>query len=261
LRWPWVKASANGATHVIEPVVQLIWAGRGNGGIPNEDSALVEFDEGNLFSLNRFPGSDAVELGRRANVGITWTRHDPTGWTMGVTLGRVYRDRDYDQFGVATGLDGQRSDWLAGMNFTLANGYAIAGRATFDSDFELSKAEARVSLNRDRLALATSMLWVVADPVYENRPAPTREIAFDARWKASDQLTTRLVGGYDFEAGRGTLAGLGLEYRTDCLAMDVSLSRRYTSSTSVTPTTSFGLSFDLIGISGSGTAGPSRRCN
>jgi LPS-assembly protein len=28
LRWPWVKAAASGATHVIEPVVQMIWSGR-----------------------------------------------------------------------------------------------------------------------------------------------------------------------------------------------------------------------------------------
>lgn len=260
LRWPWVKAASSGAVHVIEPVVQLVWAGSDGGGIPNEDSALVEFDEGNLFSLNRFPGSDAVELGRRANVGVTWTRHDPAGWTLGVTLGRVWREKDYAQFGPASGLAGESSDWLAGVNFTLANGYAIAGRATFDSDLNLSKAEARISVNRDRLALATSMLWVVADPVYENRPDPIREFTFDAAWRATDQLTTRLSGSYDFEADRGTLAALGLEYRTDCLAVDVSLSRRFTSSTSVTPTTDFGLSFELIGISGTGTAGPARRC-
>jgi len=260
LRWPWVKAASSGAVHVIEPVVQLVWAGSDGGGIPNEDSALVEFDEGNLFSLNRFPGSDAVELGRRANVGVTWTRHDPSGWTMGVTLGRVWRERDHAQFGPASGLSGETSDWLAGVNFTLADGYAIAGRATFAEDFDLSSAEARVSLTRDRLALATSMLWRVADEDFENRPDPTREFTFDARWKATGQLTTRLTGSYGFEADRGTLAGLGLEYRTDCLAVDVSLSRRFTSSTSVTPTTDFGLSFELLGINGTGTSGPGRRC-
>ena len=73
LRWPWVKAGSTGAVHIIEPVIQLIWAGRSSAGIPNEDSTLVEFDEGNLFSLNRFPGSDAVELGNRANIGIGYT--------------------------------------------------------------------------------------------------------------------------------------------------------------------------------------------
>ena len=260
LRWPWVKAASSGAVHVIEPVVQLVWAGSSDGGIPNEDSALVEFDEGNLFSLNRFPGSDAVELGRRANVGVTWTRHDPAGWTMGVTLGRVWREKDHAQFGPASGLAGETSDWLAGVNFALGNGYAIAGRATFDDSFTLSKAEAQVSLSRDRLWVGSSLLWAVADPDLENRPDPTREITFDTRWRASDRLTTRLTGSYDFEAGRGTLAALGLEYRTDCLVMDLSLSRRFTSSTSVTPTTDFGLSFELLGINGTGTAGPARRC-
>lgn len=259
LRWPWVKAAASGAVHIIQPVVQLVWADPDGDGIPNEDSTLVEFDEGNLFSLNRFPGSDAVELGRRANLGVTWTRYDPNGWSMGVTVGRVYREKDYGQFGVASGLDGSISDWLAGVNFTLGNGSSLIGRATFDDKFNVSKAEARISLDRERLSLATSLLWAVADPV-ENRTDDTRELTFDTRWKATEQLSTRLVGSYDFAADRGTLAGLGLEYRTDCVSVDVSLSRRFTSSTSVTPTTDFGLSFNLIGISGTGVSGPARRC-
>ena len=89
---------------------------------------MLDLEESNLFALNRFPGSDAVERGKRANMGITWTRHDPAGWTMGVTLGRVVRDRDRGQFGPASGLDGRSSDWLAGATFTLGNGYALAGR-------------------------------------------------------------------------------------------------------------------------------------
>lgn len=260
LRWPWVKAASSGAVHVIEPVVQLIWADGNGATLRNEDSTLVEFDEGNLFALNRFPGSDAVELGKRANLGITWTRHDPAGWTMGVTLGRVVRDRDRGQFGPASGLDGRTSDWLAGATFTLGNGYALAGRAVFDDSFDLTKAEARVTINRNRLALATSMLWAKADPLLENRPDPIREITFDARYRASDFVTAKLSGSYDFEASRGTLAALGVEFRTDCLAVDLSLSRRFTSSTSVTPTTDFGLSVELIGFGGSGAPGPARRC-
>jgi len=259
LRWPWVKASAGGTVHVIEPVVQLIWAGTNDGGLPNEDSALVEFDEGNLFSLNRFPGSDAVELGARANLGISWTRHDPAGWSMGVTVGRVMRDGDYAQFGAASGLDGKTSDWLAGVTFTLSDAYAVTGRAVFDDDFSLTKAEARITLNERKLALATSFIYAVPDAL-ENRPDPLREFTFDARYRANGQVTAKLSGSYDFFSERGTLAALGVEYRTDCLAVDLSLSRRFTSSTSVTPTTDFGLSVELIGF-GSGTkAGAARQC-
>ncbi len=260
LRWPWTKAAATGAVHVIEPVVQLIWAGGNDAGLPNEDSTLVEFDEGNLFALNRFPGSDAVELGKRANLGLTWTRHDPAGWSMGLTLGRVIRDRDRGQFGPASGLDGRSSDWLAGATFTLGNGYALAGRAIFDDEFDLTKAEARITLNRSKLALATSLLWVIEDPLSENRPDPIREVTFDARYRANDQLTAKVSGSYDFEASRGTLAALGVEYRTDCVAVDLSLSRRFTSSTSVSPTTDFGLSVELIGFGGSGSAGAAGQC-
>lgn len=259
LRWPWVKASASGAVHVIEPVVQLIWAGTDDAGLPNEDSALVEFDEGNLFSLNRFPGSDAVELGARANLGISWTRHDPAGWSMGVTIGRVVRDSDYAQFGGASGLDGKTSDWLAGVTFTLSDAYAVTGRAVFDDEFNLTKAEARLTMNERKLALATSLIYAVPD-ILENRPDPLREFAFDARYRANDQVTAKLSGSYDFFSDRGTLAALGLEYRTDCLAVDLSLSRRFTSSTSVSPTTDFGLSVELIGFGNGTKAGSARQC-
>ncbi|TAG12916.1 MAG: LPS-assembly protein LptD, partial [Rhodobacterales bacterium] len=259
LRWPWVKAGANGATQVIEPVVQLIWASSDAETLPNEDSVLVEFDEGSLFALDRFPGSDAVERGPRANVGISWTRHDPAGWTMGVALGRVYREADLGQFGTGSGLDGNRSDWLAGVNFDLANGVAITARAVLDNDLALTKGEARLSVNGPKTAVATSMIWAVADPT-ENRPDPTQEVTFDARRKLGDSWTGKLSGRYDFVADRGTVAGLGVEFLNECVRFDVSLSRRFTSSTSVTPTTDFALSLDLVGFGGGVTGGPARTC-
>jgi LPS-assembly protein len=259
LRWPWIKAGANGATQVIEPVVQLIWSSSDEETLPNEDSVLVEFDEGSLFALDRFPGSDAVERGPRANVGISWTRHDPEGWTMGVALGRVYREADLGQFGPGSGLDGTRSDWLAGVNFDLANGVAITARAVLDDDLDLTKGEARLSINGARTALATSMIWAVADPT-ENRPDPTQEVTFDARRKLGDSWTGKLSGRYDFLADRGTVAGLGVEFLNECVRFDVSLSRRFTSSTSVSPTTDFALSLDLVGFGSGVTGGPARTC-
>ncbi|MEO1960015.1 MAG: LPS assembly protein LptD, partial [Paracoccus sp. (in: a-proteobacteria)] len=93
LRWPLIGGSG-GATHLVEPVAQLLWSPPGSDKeIPNEDSRLIEFDEGNLFSDNRFPGYDARETGLRANLGLSWTRIDPTGWSLGLTAGRVLRNR------------------------------------------------------------------------------------------------------------------------------------------------------------------------
>ncbi|MCU0904372.1 MAG: LPS assembly protein LptD [Tabrizicola sp.] len=259
LRWPWVKAGKNGATHVIEPVVQLLFASKALETLPNEDSALVEFDEGNLFSLDRFPGSDAVERGKRLNAGISWTRFDPDGWSMGATLGRVFRETDIGQFSAGSGLDGASSDWLATVNFNLDDSLALTGRLVMDDDLSVTKGEARVSVNGPKLAVATSVIWAVADPL-ENRPEPTQELTIDARGRVTPNWTTKLSGRYDFVADRGTVAGLGLEFRNECIRFDVSLSRRFTSSTSVNPTTDFGLSLDLVGFGGGVTGGPARTC-
>lgn len=259
LRWPWSKTEAGGAIQVIEPVVQLVYASSNAESLPNEDSVLVEFDEGNLFALDRFPGSDAVERGSRANVGISWTRHDPQGWSMGVTLGRVFRESDLGQFGPGSGLAGDSSDWLAGATFTLSDSLALSGRVVLDDDLSVTKAEARFTLSAPKTAFSSSMIWAVADPL-ENRPDPIQEITFDARRKINPNWTAKVSGRYDFEGDQGTLAGLGLEFLNECVRFDVSLSRRFTSSTSVSPTTDFGLSLDLVGFGSGVTGGPARTC-
>ena len=259
LRWPWLRATA-GASHVIEPIAQLIWSPSTAETLPNEDSALVEFDEGNLFSLNRFPGSDAVERGVRANVGVSWTRYDPEGWSVGATLGRVVRARDLNQFGVASGLDGPSSDWLAAVQLTMASGLQVTNRLVFDDGFDMTKGEVRLDLAKDRYGISSGYIWTIAD-LSENRPDPTSELAFDGYYKLSEGWTGKASGRYDFEASRATKAGLGLEFKNECVVVDLSLSRRFTSSTSVQPTTDFGLSVELAGIGGGTKAGPARRCS
>ena len=259
LRWPWLRATA-GASHVIEPIAQLIWSPSTAETLPNEDSALVEFDEGNLFSLNRFPGSDATERGVRANLGVSWTRYDPEGWSVGATLGRVVRARDLNQFGVASGLDGPSSDLLAAVQLTLASGLQVTNRLVFDDGFDMTKGEVRLDLAKDRYGISSGYIWNIAD-LSENRPDPTSELAFDGYYKLSEGWTGKASGRYDFEASRATKAGLGLEFKNECVVVDLSLSRRFTSSTSVQPTTDFGLSVELAGIGGGTKAGPARRCS
>ncbi|NPD15843.1 LPS-assembly protein LptD [Xinfangfangia sp. D13-10-4-6] len=259
LRWPLVKAAASGATHVLEPVVQLIGATRDRSGLPNEDSVLVEFDEGNIWSLDRFPGSDAIEQSSRANVGLSWTRYDPAGWNATFTMGKVFRRSDTDNFSNASGLNGMHSDWLLAAAINLPNGISASGRTVIGDDMDPTKAELRISSSNDWLTLSSSALWSIADP-QENRPDPTRELTFDAAWTVNPALRAKAEGRYDFDENRGTIAGVGFEYRNECVVVDLSLSRRFTTSASVDPTTSFGLSVDLIGFGSGKAAGPARRC-
>jgi LPS-assembly protein len=258
LRWPWVGGQPGGARHVIEPVVQLVWAPNRITAVPNEDSVLNEFDEASLFALQRFSGADGREAGSRANLGLSWTRHDPAGWSLGVAAGRVIRARDLGQFSTLSGLAGRRSDWLAAVRLETADGVSLMGRTLIDSQGRMAKNELRLGLSTDRLDLGSTLVHLDADPA-ESRPAGTTEWNLDAAWRFTPNWTGLVDWRYDVAARQAASVGLGAQFRNECLAVDVSLSRRFASSTSVTARTDFGLTVDLIGF-GSQPAGPARAC-
>ena len=114
-------------------------------------------------------------------------------------------------------------------------------------------------MTADRYSVAAGYVYAVADPM-ENRPVPTSELTLYSTYKVSSNWTAALSSRYDFEAERAAKAGLGLTYRNECLAVDLSLSRRFTSSTTVQPTTDFGLSVELLGFGGGSAPGPARQC-
>ncbi len=258
LRWPWVKTEARGgAAQVIEPVVQLVWSPDSTATVPNEDSQIATLDEGNLFGFSRFPGADRHELGTRVNVGVGWTRHAPSGWSLGVTAGRVFRASDLDQFGAGSGLDGTSSDWLVATQVETAGGITVMNRALFDDSLDFSRDELRIGYRTPRYDLTAGYLWLVADPT-EGRLQESSELVFDAGWNFAQNWRGEIGGRYDFEAASAARASFGLQYRNECATIDLSLSRRFTSSTSVAADTDFNLAVVLAGF-GTGTDGRSYR--
>ncbi|MDO5633124.1 MAG: LPS assembly protein LptD [Paracoccus sp. (in: a-proteobacteria)] len=248
LRWPLVGSGA-GVTHIVEPVVQLLWSPRHDGedDIPNEDSRLIEFDEGNLFSMNRFPGSDAREQGLRANLGITWTRIAPEGWSLGVTAGRVLRDRRDDEFGPDSPLSGRRSDWLLAANYDSGTGIAASARGLFDDKGRFSRSELRMGVLRPDMQLSAGYLWINRDRG-ESRLTDTREAVLNTGWQVAPGWWGSAEARYDFTEDRMQKASLGMQYRNECITLDMGIGRRFTSSDSVRAETDFDLSVRLGGF-------------
>ncbi len=257
LRWPFVRQTGS-AAEVLEPVAQIVWSRRDLPEVPNEDSRLVEFDEGNLFSLSRYPGEDARERGLRANLGLSWTRQDAAGWSLGLTAGRVFKANDLGQFGGSTGLTGSSSDWLIASHLTMNNGLILSNRALIDDDFTLSRDELRVSYLAERTSLSMGYLWMQEDPV-EMRFDPVSELLLDTAFPLSGNWNGSVDTRYDLTANRAAKAALGLQYVNECISVDLALSRRFTSSTSVAPETRFGVSVELAGF-GAGAKGQSATC-
>ncbi len=248
-RWPMSRVAASGAVDILEPVAHIAWSKQVGADIPNEDSVFVEFDEANLFDLNRFPGQDQREDGARAALGLSWTRHSPSGWAFTLAAGRVFREGGFDQFTDASGLAGEWSDWLLGAHVNIGGRFALQGRALLDDDFGVTKSETRAAYLAENFEISAAHIWVIED-LAENRPDPTHELRLNGAYQISDFWRVSADGSFDLEAQQATRAGLGLRYQNECLYVDLSLSRRFTSSINVTPTTDFGFRVELTGFGG-----------
>ncbi|KGJ05123.1 organic solvent tolerance protein [Paracoccus halophilus] len=255
LRWPLAR-HRGGVTHIVEPIAQVIWSPERDydDDVPNEDSNLVEFDEGNLFSLSRFPGWDARESGLRANLGLGWTRIDPAGWSIGLTAGRVLRSGSDSAFEGSGPLSGNTSDWLLATHYSGANGLAIANRALFDDGFSISRNELRLGWYQPGLQVSAGYLWLDSDP-REERFASVSELTTSGGWQLAEGWWATTETRYDFTADRAQKAELGLEYRNECITVEMSLERRFTSTDEVNAETRFDLGIRLGGF-GQQKSGP-----
>ncbi|MEI6798637.1 MAG: LPS assembly protein LptD [Pseudomonadota bacterium] len=259
LRWPWVKSTAEGTVQVIEPVVQIVSAPNPDTAIPNEDSSLVEFDESNLFGLDRFPGADAFEGGTRMNMGLHYLRTAPAGWTVGATAGRVLRQTDLSQFSGPSGLSGTSSDWLVSGSVDSPGHFGLLSRVLLDDDLELTKAEVLFHLKGPKVNVLGGYRAIQADQT-ERRTQDVRELVLDSTYDVTRNWTAHLTNRYDLVSQRAAQAGLRLNYSNECVFVDLSVSRRYTSSTNVEASTDFGLMVELVGFGGSASQGPQHMC-
>ncbi|XDA99603.1 LPS assembly protein LptD [Sulfitobacter sp. LCG007] len=260
LRYPMTRSERGGATQFLEPLVQVAWVDKASLDLPNEESTLVEFDEGNLLELSRFPRTDRRERGFVTALGASWARYDPKGWQANLTLGQVLREEADESFTQSSGLSGRRSDYLVAAQIKTDTGWAITARSLLDDGFDLTKSEIRGHWIMPRVRFATSYLWLLEDRD-ESRPADVSEVSFEGEYDVSGNWT---VGGdlrYDLASENAATAGLGLIYTNECVTVDLSLKRRYTSSTSVEPSTTFGFTIGLRGFSAqAGTDNYSRSC-
>ena len=261
LRWPWAAADGNGGGYVIEPVAQVIASRRNHTVLPNDDNLMPELDPGNLFALPRYAGHDARDDGSRANLGLRWARHDPSGWTIETLAGRVFRRDGYPAFDPANPqvLGQQRSNWLLAGQISSAQGVVFGLRLLIDDNRRLNRGETSLRWNTGATALATSYVHLPAN-AFEGRPANRAEWHFDVSHRFDSGWAGRF--GWDYDAALGELrtARTGLEFRNECLQVDLSLSHRFASSTNVRRSTSFNLRVDLLGIGGTRATSTGRAC-
>lgn len=160
LSYPLVRR-LNTATAIIEPIAQLAISPNAQTSpyLPTEDSQSLEFDTTTLFRVNKSPGFDIYEGGRRLNLGLHSQLKFDSGLQIDGLIGRTLREKPEAQFlrnvvlnGTAytydpSGLGRQNSDWVADASFDTGKGLYGYTRLRMDSDtFRLAQGEWGLSM-------------------------------------------------------------------------------------------------------------------
>ncbi|WP_420586899.1 LPS-assembly protein LptD [Ruegeria sp.] len=261
LRYPMRRREQSGATQILEPIAQIGWTHVSDDNVPNDESTFQEFDQGNLLSLSRFPAPDQREDGVTGVVGVNWSRYGTGGWRALATVGQVFRSEADPNFNLTSGLQGTTSDLLLAGQLQTANGWSLAGRGLLNGDMSFAKAELRAAWQQQTAGVTGSYVWQEPDPA-ENLTDETSEIRLTGRYTVDQNWRTTALARYDLNASEPIRFGLGVTYQNECVQVNMSVNRRFTSSSSIEPSTEFGFTVALTGYSvESGAQQFKRKCS
>ena len=236
-RYPFIGVQSWG-TQILEPIAQLIVRPNESniGKLPNEDAQSLVFDDSNLFRVDKFSGWDRTEGGGRLNAGVQYTAQFNGGGFVNAMFGQSYHLFGKNSYAVAdttntgldSGLESDRSDYVARISYQPDRVFMFTSRFRFDEDnFAVRRMELEGRATVDRWNL--TILYGNYDAQPEIGFLDRREgILGTAAYKVTQNWS--LLGGarYDLDAARFDQYRVGLGYIDDCFAISVNYIADYT---------------------------------
>ena len=247
LRWPLIRKNNGGSTAILEPHIQFASVSINGSNVPNQDSTRVEFDEGNLFKFNRAPGYDLTENGFRINIGLKGESYDVNGGQIGWKIGKVMRAKD-TSFSYSSGLSGKSSDWLIATNIDHVSGIELIGRAMITDEGRLGKTETRLNWRDLRNNISAQYAWLAKD-TDEEREKSLSGLSLGWQSDITQNWTTETAVKFDTSRGEATDLDFGLKFSNECLNIGFSASRRFSTSSTLQPSTDYNFKVELTGFS------------
>lgn len=261
IRYPLI-ASTSMASHIFEPIAQVIVRPDETqiGEFPNEDAQSFVFDATNLFERDKFSGFDRVEGGTRANLGFRYSASFGNGASINVVAGQSFHlhgqnsfaQRDLVNAGLDSGLETDKSDYVAAVDFDNGQGLTVGLGGRFDeTTANLRRAEAGLRYIDQDFAFSTSYIYNNAQPNYG-----FDEDRHEVRGAASIRLTEnfRIFGNAAFDIENSNLFshGVGFAYDDSCTSFSIAYKEsdnRYTGE-AIERSINFRLSLRTIGDAG-----------
>lgn len=252
-RYPWVQNNES-FSQVIEPIVQVIAAPNGSnpGEIPNEDSRDFEFDDTNLFSLNRFAGLDRVDSGSRVNYGFKWNLFQGDG-SSEAFIGQSYALKENDDFSENSGLSDHFSDFVGRVRISPIDEIDLLYRFRVDDeDFEARRNEVDLTVGPPLLNLSINYLFL----------SDTNEVdEFDDREELTVRVGTQFSEYWsafashrrDLEEKSSLETRFGLTYQDECFLIEGIAERTFFTDRDLEPEDTFAVRFVFKHLGGIST--------
>lgn len=272
VRWP-VLFSTTSSTHILEPVAQIFARPDEQDvdglGLSNEDAQSFVFDATTLFERDKFSGYDRMEGGTRANLGIRYSGSYANGWSTQALFGQSYHlaglnsyaSPDLVHVGIESGLENDRSDYVAMAGFISPNGLSASASGRFDEEtFDARRLEARAALTGSGrpISVTAKYAFIEAQPNY-GQPNDRHEVTLGGRVKMAQYWQVFGSGTYDLQQDYMAANSFGFGYADECFTFALTYSQTHTIRTDNTRDTTekvgFQLSFRTLGDFGNSTAG------
>ncbi len=233
IRYPMI-ASDGMTSHVFEPIAQIIARPdeTGIGLFPNEDAQSFVFDTTNLFERDKFSGFDRVEGGTRANIGFRYSASFNNGSSLNFAAGQSFHlagqnsfaQRDLVNAGLESGLETDRSDYVASLDLNTGSGFAMGLSGRFDEKTtDLRQAVVSARYVDPTLALNGAYIFTDAQPNY-GFSDDRHEVRGAASVKISDYVRLFGTAAYDIEHEELFSRGVGIAYDDSCFSLSVAYS-------------------------------------
>lgn len=242
-RYPWVSRGEM-LTQTVEPRVQVVVGPNDDdqSDIPNEDSQDFEFDDTNLFSLNRFPGRDRVDPGQRIDYGFTWSGTLNGRGQASAFLGQSYRFSDIDDglFPAGSGVEDRLSDIVGRVHLNPIDHVNLLYRFRLDKDnLQSRRNELGAFIGPPALNLGLNYLFIAAEDEGETEFGDREEIDARVSSELTDYWSVFVSGTRDLQLNKTLEARVGVAYSDECFTIETIGRRSFFSDRDVSSDTSF----------------------
>ncbi len=255
-----ILARTAGATHVFEPIAQVFARPdlAFDGVVPNEDSQSLVFDASTLFQRDKFSGYDRIESGTRANVGLIYSAQFDNGLALNGLVGQSFhlagdnpyaRMDDLTNVGEESGLESDRSDFVASLAATTTSGLALNTQARFDEkSLAIRRTDTTLSFSNSQGSVAANYTHIAAQPEY-SFDTIRQQIGFITSVNINEHW--KVFGGAQYDIASNLMIGdsVGLSYHDECFTFSLSFneSRSSSNNTEDSQSISFKLGLRTIG--------------